>query len=90
MSKMSRFMDYLTFREFIMPYVLQILFWAGIIGTLYGTWWLYVHDNWAWIMSLVFGPLLTRLIFENLILRYRIYCCVSDIWSALDKSSNDY
>ena len=71
--------DYLLFNKFIMPKALQFLFWAGIAGTLYGSWWLYTHDNWAWIMSLVFGTLMTRLIFESLIIRYKTYLCLTEI-----------
>ena len=80
---MNKFVDYLAFREFVTPYALQILFWTGIGGVLYGTWWLYTNDNWAWIMALVFGTLMTRLIFENLILKYRTYLCLSDIRNKL-------
>lgn len=76
---MNTLHDYLLFKKFIMPVALQFLFWAGIGGTLYGTWWLYAHDNWAWLMSLIFGPLATRLIFESFILRYRTYTCLSEI-----------
>ena len=82
---MSTMRDYLLFQKFITPVVLQILFWAGIGGTLYGTWWLYRHENWAWIMALVFGPLLTRLIFENFMLRYQTYFCLRDIRDKLDE-----
>jgi len=77
---------YLTFRKFIMPHALQLLFWAGIGGTLYGTWWLYSHDNWAWIMSLIFGPLLTRLIFESFILRYQTYICLTEIKDKINEA----
>ena len=80
---MSTLNDYLLFRKYIMPYALQVLFWAGIGGTLYGTWWLYSHDNWAWILALVFGILLTRVIFESFILRYQTYLCLQDIRSKL-------
>lgn len=76
---MRKLLDYLLFKRFIMPIALQILFWAGIAGTLYGSWWLYTHDNWAWIMALVFGPILTRLIFEGYILRYQTYLCLTEI-----------
>ena len=76
---MAKLIDYFAFREFITPYALQFLFWAAIAATLYGTWWLYMHDNWAWTMSLVFGTLVTRLIFESLILKYRTYLCLKDI-----------
>ncbi|MDG2072311.1 MAG: hypothetical protein P8J55_11470 [Pseudomonadales bacterium] len=71
--------DHLLFNKFIMPFALQFLFWAGIAGTFYGTWCLYTHDNWAWIMALVLGTLLTRLIFEGFILRYQKYICLTDI-----------
>ena len=60
------------------------MFWAGIAGTLYGSWWLYTNDNWAWIMSLVFGTLITRLIFESFILRYQTYLCLTEIRDKLD------
>ncbi|MBV1931699.1 MAG: DUF2141 domain-containing protein [Porticoccaceae bacterium] len=30
--------EHLTFRKFIMPQALQLLFWAGIGGVLYGSW----------------------------------------------------
>ena len=71
--------DYFLFKKFITPIALQFLFWAGIAGTLYGVWWLYNHDNWAWIPALIFGPLVTRLIFESLILRYQTYLMLTEI-----------
>lgn len=76
--------DYLTFKKFIMPFSLQLLFWAGIAGTLYGTWWLYTHGNGAWLLALVFGTLITRLIFESFIIRYRTYICLTVIKQKLD------
>ena len=38
-------MDTLAFRRMISPFILQLLFWAGIAGTLYGAWVLYTLDN---------------------------------------------
>ncbi len=86
---MAKLNDYLAFRQFITPHALQILFWAAIGGVLYGSWWLYAHDNWAWIMSLVFGTLMTRLIFESLILKYQTYLCLRDIRSKLYEGPQD-
>ena len=80
---MSKLKDYLLFKKLIMPYALQVLFWAGIGGTFYGAWWLYSHDNWAWILALIFGTLLTRLIFESFMLRYQAYLCLQDIRNKL-------
>jgi len=85
---MENFKSYLRFERFIMPFALQLLFWAGIGGTLYGTWWLYSHDNWAWIMALVFGSLLTRLIFESFILRYQTYVVLTEIQQQLSAGNN--
>ena len=69
------------------PVALQVLFWAGIGGSLYGTWWLYMHDNFAWIFSLVFGVLVTRLIFESLIIKYQTYLCLVDIRKILNEKN---
>ena len=87
---MTRLVDYLTFREFVTPYALQFLFWSAIAATLYGTWWLYTHDNWAWTLSLVFGIIVTRLVFEGLILKYRTYLCLRDIRDSLHERQKDY
>lgn len=70
---MGALKEFLSFKRLLMPYMLQVLFWAGIGGTLYGTYWLFVHDNWAWWMALVFGTLMTRLIFESFMVRFRTY-----------------
>ena len=82
---MKTIVDYLSFNKFMMPAALQFLFWSGIGGTLYGTWWLYSHDNWAWVMSLTFGTLITRLVFESFILKYRTYVCLRDIRETLNE-----
>ena len=78
-SGISQLKEYLAFKKFIMPFTLQLLFWAGVGGTLYGTWWLYTHGNWAWIMSLVFGTLTTRLIFESFLIKYQTYILLKKI-----------
>jgi len=55
------------------PVFLQILFWAGIGGCLYGTYVLFILDNWAWPFALILGPILTRVIFERAVLSFRTY-----------------
>ncbi len=70
---MSTLTDILRFRVMVAPYLLEILFWAGLAGTFYGAYWLLVHDHWAWWMALVFGSLLTRVIFEFGLLAFRSY-----------------
>ncbi len=81
---MSKLTDILTFRCLVTPVLLQVLFWAGIAGNLYGSWWLYAHGNWAWIMSLVFGSLGIRVLFESLMVKFRSY--VPGCWLSFSAS----
>lgn len=82
---MKKLLEFITFRYLMTPLLLQILFWAAIGGVLYGSWWLYTHDNWAWVMSLVFGTLVTRVIFESLMLRFKTYQTLVEIRDNLVK-----
>ena len=82
---MKKFKEFLQFKRLIMPVALQLLFWAAIGGVLYGSWWLYVNGIWAWIMSLVFGTISVRLIFEALLVRYQTYVRLNEIKELLDK-----
>lgn len=75
--------DVVRFRRMIAPYILELLFWAGIAGTLYGSYWLFSHDHWAWWVALVFGTLMTRLIFEFALLAFRSYDRLVEIRDAL-------
>lgn len=76
----------LVFRRMVSPIVLQILFWAGIGGALYGTYVLFHLGNWAWPFPLILGPLLIRVIFERAILAFRTYDRLGDIHTELMKS----
>lgn len=82
---MTTLKDILTFRRMIAPIALQILFWAGIGGTLYGSYVLFSMGNWAWPFPLIFGTLATRVLFETLILAFRSYGRQCDIHAELVK-----
>lgn len=84
---MSMFWQILTFRRMIAPIVLQILFWAGIGGTLYGTYVLIHLGHWAWWMALIFGTLFTRVISEGAILLFRTYDRLGEIRDALQSAT---
>lgn len=73
----------LRFRIMIAPFILEALFWSAIAGTLYGSYWLFAHDHWAWWIALVFGTLLTRVIFEFALLAFRSYDRLVEIRDAL-------
>jgi hypothetical protein len=83
---MSTLAEILRFRIMIAPYLLEILFWAGIAGTLYGAYWLFTHDNWAWWIALVFGSLTTRVIFEFGLLAFRSYERLVEVRDLLAKN----
>ena len=80
---MSELIRILSFRRMISPLLLQILFWGGIGGVLYGTWALIRLEHWAWWMALVFGTLLTRVIFERAILSFQSYDRLNEIAALL-------
>ena len=80
---MKTLADILRFRTMLAPYLLELLFWAGIAGTLYGSYWLFTHDNWAWWVALLFGTLVTRVLFEFALLAFRSYDRVVEIRDAL-------
>ncbi len=65
--------DVLRFRIMIAPYLLELLFWAGFAGTVYGSYWLFSHDHWAWWVALILGTVLTRVLFEFALLAFRSY-----------------
>lgn len=78
----------LRFRIMIAPYVLEILFWCGFAGTLYGAYLLFLRDHWTWWIALVFGTLVTRLIFEFALLAFRSYDRLVEIRDLLAKTSD--
>lgn len=80
---MASLVELLTFRRMIAPVILQILFWGAIGGVLYGTYVLIVLGNWAWPLSLVFGILAVRVMFELSILAFRAYDRLGEIRDAL-------
>jgi len=86
---MKTLIDVLRFRVMIAPYLLEVLFWAGLAGTFYGAYWLFLHDNWAWWVALIFGTLLTRVIFEFGLLAFRSYERLVEVRQLLQANTKD-
>jgi len=80
---MKTLTDILRFEIMIAPYLLEVLFWAGIGGTLYGGYWLFIHDHWAWWIALVFGIVVTRVIFEFGLLAFRSHARLVELCEAV-------
>jgi len=74
-----RLIQILLFREMIAPIVLQMLFWAGVAGCLYGAYVLHALGNSFWPLPAILGPLIVRVIFEQAILAFRSYDRLGEI-----------
>ena len=73
----------LAFEKMISPLLLQVLFWAGMGGVICGTHLLVKLDHWAWWMPLLFGSLLTRVIFERAMLSFPTHARLVEIATSL-------
>ena len=69
------------------PFLLELLFWAGMAGTVYGAYWLFTHNHWAWWLALVFGSIFTRVVFEFGLLAFRGYERLVEIKRLLENSN---
>ena len=54
-----------------------------LCGTVYGSYWLFIHDHWAWWVALIFGTVLTRVLFEFALLAFRSYDRLVEVRDAL-------
>jgi predicted Zn finger-like uncharacterized protein len=89
----NTFGDFLTFRIFIAPVVIQVLFWVGVLGcviyaliALYGairllevSFGLALVPLFISMAALVLGPIMVRLYCETLIVFFRIYDTLREI-----------
>lgn len=82
---MNGFVAILKFERMISPTVLQLLFWAAIGGTVYGSWVLFGLDNRAWPIPLVLGPLVLRVVCERALIAFRSYNCLVEIRDQLSR-----
>jgi len=68
--------EFLSFRKFVTPAVIQVIFWLGILGVIAGSIIQMTAGGWAILLgfiSLVLGSLLVRVWCELIILLFRIY-----------------
>lgn len=70
---MQKLWHILCFRIMVAPYLLQLLFWAGVGGCLYGGYVLWSLDQPSWPLPLIFGPLLLRVLFERALIAFKTY-----------------
>lgn len=77
--------EFLTFRRMIGPLVLQILFWAGAIGiAAFGVAELRGGEPLIGWVAIIFGILALRLVFELILLAFRMYDRLGQIKNVLE------
>jgi len=70
--------EFLSFRKFVTPAVIQVVFWLGVLGVIIGSITQMVVLGSAWgviggLIGIVLGVLLVRVWCELIILLFRIY-----------------
>lgn len=75
--------EFATFRRMIAPLLLQILFWPAAIASIYYSAWLILQGNRIGWVPLIVGTLFVRVVFEILILFFRMHERLVDIHQAL-------
>ncbi len=86
---MKTVLNVLTFKSMVSPLLLQLFFWAGIGGSLYGAYVLIELGNWAWVFAATIGPLAVRVIFERAILAFRTFDRLGEIQRELSELNRE-
>ena len=80
--------DFLLFKRMLIPYLIQILFWLGVIATLVaGIFNLFHGLIWQGLTLIFIGPLVLRLVAEYIIVLFRINETLLDIKDELRANS---
>lgn len=77
-------LDLAAFRRMIAPVLLQIMFWPAAFASIYYSAWLIRQGNSIGWVPLIVGTLFVRVIFEALILFFRMFEKLSDIHAAIE------
>src|SRR5450756_589907 len=79
--------EFLTFRKFITPMVIQALFWIGVVGVVIGGLVMMFRGGAAGVivglLYIIFGPIFLRIYMEVLIIIFRLFDSVHHIELAL-------
>ena len=77
-------LDLVAFRKMIAPVLLQIMFWPAAFASVYYSIWLIRQGNSIGWVPLIVGTLFVRVVFEVLILFFRVFEKLSDIHAAIE------
>ena len=79
----ERFIEFLAFRRMIAPVLLQVMFWPAAFASIYYSVWLIRAGNSIGWVPLIVGTLFVRVLFEAMILFFRVFEKLSDIEAAI-------
>lgn len=77
-------MDFVAFRRMIAPLLLQIMFWPAALASIYYSVWLIVKGNAIGWVPLIVGTLFVRVVFEVLMLLFKMLDALSAIQADLE------
>lgn len=80
----KQLLDFVAFRRMISPLLLQIMFWPALIASIYYSAWLILEGNPIGWVPLIVGTLFVRVVFEAMILFFRVFEKLTDIHAALE------
>ena len=82
----KQLLDLVTFRRMIAPILLQIMFWPAAFACIYYSVWLIREVTSIGWVPLIVGTLFVRVLFEVMILLFRVFEKLSDIHAAIETS----
>ncbi len=78
--------DFLCFRRMLTPFLIQVIFWLGVIGCLGTGIYDMAHKDWLAGLQIFFlGPIMVRIAAELFILFFRINETLTDIKNEVRK-----
>jgi hypothetical protein len=72
--------DFLTFRKMITPVIVQVLFWIAVaVIIIYGFYTMFASSFVQGLLMVILGPIVYRILFEMLIVIFKINDTLTDI-----------
>lgn len=72
--------DFLTFKKMITPIIIQVLFWiAVVVVVIFGFYTMFATSFFQGLLMVVFGPIVYRILFEMMIVMFKMNDTLTDI-----------
>jgi len=72
--------DYFLFKRMLIPFLVQIIFWLGVITAIVAGIMDITQGNWIYgILTIILGPIIVRMICEYIVVLFEINDTLTDI-----------